>query len=776
MPLPFEMTQYRAWAVSTLEPLPNGKLAKVPRHPSTGMPIDPTDPACWATYEECAAAVNAGRFRCMGFMLSSADPFIVIDLDAPVTDEDRQAAESICAAFAGTYQEISASGTGVHIICRGEIPLEGCRRGRVEIYANLRYMICTGNTFVQAEITNQQEMLNVLYAEMAVTRAKGMGEFDPDADDSDCERSDIEVLEIGASADNANKFNMLCAGQWQELGYPSQSEADLALFNMLTFYSNDNSQCVRIFRMTALGQREKAQRNDYMSYCVGTARAAVEYSVIGRLDNPLQACAGATSQSEPAQTPATTIIDTPEVQVVSTVAEEPELEEWGYAKQYEPLPWPPGWTGHLAHYMYTTALRPVPEVGIMAALGLAAGLIGRSFNTPTGAGLNLYQILVAPTGVGKEGMKSGIDRVLGHMRETLPTIYDRVGPSVIASGQALIKVLDEKPCCISVFGEFGQTIARLGDSRCSASDRMLLQMLLDLYTKSGKGSRLDGMVYSDKTKNVPVLDSPCFSFIGETTPQIYEELDLSMVESGLLPRINLYEYVGDRPRFNYDHDKPIDPVLLRQLCGMALTGFAIEQRKSTVLVAQSPAADEMLRGLNDEADKHINKNRSEAVRQLWNRFHLKVLKVSSLLAVVDNFSAPTVSKEHVAWAEMYCRRDIETWMKKFEQGEIGSRDLRSEGLLQACVAAYAKMAPATRIAHYEVPMSAAGRGDIIPQRYLKKRLKRHSFFQKHPKGTNLAVDLAIKEAVACETLIELPIADKVSLGIAQTAKVYLWKK
>lgn len=770
MAIPVELTRLHAWAVSTGDVLPDGKLDKIPRNPLTGAPIDPTNANHWADYDTCAEAVASGKFKLLGMLLSGLDPYVVIDLD-PHTPDDEATAEKISQAFSDTYQEISAGGRGIHIICRGELPVDGCRRGGVELYANRRYMICTGNTFLDNEIVEKQQLLTQLWVEVTsgATSHRGgpdLGNFDPDADDTDCRRSDAEILEIASTAENAAKFNALCAGQWAELGYPSQSEADLALFNMLAFYSDDNSQCVRIFRMTALGRREKASRDDYMRYCMATARAAIAPSVLSTIPSPLDAAAPAPVDTAPLEVSATPVPET------SGPAPDADVDEWGYAADYVPMPWPPGWAGQLAYHIYRTSLRPVPEVGIMAALAIIAGFCGRSYNTATGAGLNLYQILVAPTGVGKEGLKSGIDRVTGAIRPAIPVIDDRTGPAVIASGQALIKLLDKKPCCLSIFGEFGQTIARLSDARCSGSDRMLLQMLLDIYTKSGHGSRLDGMVYSDRTKDVPVVDAPCFSFIGETTPQIYADLDLSMVESGLLPRINLVEYTGNRPKMNYDIDVPMDDTMLRQLTGMVLTGFALEQRKSVVNVKHSPEAEDALRAINDEADDRINANRSEAVRQLWNRYHLKILKISSLLAVIDDFNAPRVTLDHVRWAELYCRRDIDTWVGKFSAGEIGSTDIRAEGILTAALRAYAHVPVSTRVAAYRVPAGAAHMDDIVPMRYIRKRLKRHSFFQKHTKGTASAIDAAIKEALAAETLVELPIADKIALGIAQTARMF----
>jgi primase-polymerase (primpol)-like protein len=48
-------------------------------------------------------------------------------------------------------------------------------------------------------------------------------------------RHDSEVLAHAARAKNGATFTKLWKGEWQGLGYTSQSEADAALLNMLRF-------------------------------------------------------------------------------------------------------------------------------------------------------------------------------------------------------------------------------------------------------------------------------------------------------------------------------------------------------------------------------------------------------------------------------------------------------------------------------------------------------------------------------------------------------------
>lgn len=84
--------------------------------------------------------------------------------------------------------------------------------------------------------------------------------------------TDAELLARAADASNGAKFDDLWQGRWQ-IHHASQSEADFALINILAFYSAAANQVVRLFRQSALGKRDKANRDDYLSPMVRRALA-----------------------------------------------------------------------------------------------------------------------------------------------------------------------------------------------------------------------------------------------------------------------------------------------------------------------------------------------------------------------------------------------------------------------------------------------------------------------------------------------------------------------
>jgi primase-polymerase (primpol)-like protein len=123
---------------------PDGRLDKVPYTPGTDRKASTTDLMTWGTIEEALEGLD--HFDGIGFVFSSADPYIGVDLDNCVDTETGEIEPWAWQIIEGldAYAELSPSGTGVHIIAKGRIPSSG-RHGSVEMYIRDRFFAMTGH-------------------------------------------------------------------------------------------------------------------------------------------------------------------------------------------------------------------------------------------------------------------------------------------------------------------------------------------------------------------------------------------------------------------------------------------------------------------------------------------------------------------------------------------------------------------------------------------------------------------------------------------------------
>jgi putative DNA primase/helicase len=119
---------------------------KVPYSAKTGRKASTTDLLRWSSFEEANEALRGGQqYSGLGFVFSSGDPFTGIDLDGcvdPQTGEAAAWATEIVCYFDG-YTELSATGTGIHVIVKGEI--RNRRKDGIEVYSSKRFFTVTGH-------------------------------------------------------------------------------------------------------------------------------------------------------------------------------------------------------------------------------------------------------------------------------------------------------------------------------------------------------------------------------------------------------------------------------------------------------------------------------------------------------------------------------------------------------------------------------------------------------------------------------------------------------
>ena len=120
------------------------KPDKVPYSARTGRRASSTDLLTWGTFEEALEAYENGEYDGLGFVFSSADPYTGIDLDNCVDGEGEIALWALeIVRYFDSYTELSATGTGLHVIVRGEV--SNRRKGDVEVYSSKRFFTVTGH-------------------------------------------------------------------------------------------------------------------------------------------------------------------------------------------------------------------------------------------------------------------------------------------------------------------------------------------------------------------------------------------------------------------------------------------------------------------------------------------------------------------------------------------------------------------------------------------------------------------------------------------------------
>ncbi len=699
----------------------DGKMTKIPLT-FTGHAASVIDPSTWCSFEQ-AIAVCAG-YNGIGFVLHHTDPFTIIDLDNKpehsCTPEQLERHTKIFQAF-DSYTERSVSGTGVHIIVRGRIP-SGVHRDNVEAYSTGRFMVCTGDILRNTPIADCQQLLDILYGEMKPPETTTLTDIEAVADDR-------EICEMAMRATNADKYNSLCRGEIDE--YPSQSEADFALLSIIAYYTQDNEQVRRLFRMTALGKRAKAiQDNVYLNRCLEKIRAKQPAPVdLSALVANAQALMDKKTDPQPEPKPSKT-------------------------NAFATLTLPPGLIGEMAQYFYKTAVRPVPEIALAAAIALASGVCGRSYNV-SGTGLNQYLILLARTGSGKEGAAAGIDKLISAVRPQLPMVEQFLGPAAFASGQALIKVLNEKPCFVSVLGEFGLTLQQLSDARANSSEKMLRKVLLDLYAKSGWHSVLRSSVYSDIEKNTNLIQAPNVTILGESTPEtFFDGLDASHISEGLIPRFSVIEYTGLRPpRNKLCHVAP-DAGLIQRFADLCAVSITTTNNNVCINVQFDDHSLQLLDEFDVRADAIMNESKVEVEAQVWNRAHLKALKLSALLAVGVNAHQPVVTNDLAQWAIAFVTRDCTLLAGRFSAGDVGNGDSKQYHDLRRIVNEFFGLS-AEKQSGYGVS-AAMFKAKVIPYLYLSRRTVNLAAFKSDRLGATTALKKIIQGYLDSGLLAEIP--------------------
>nr|DAR60723.1 MAG TPA: hypothetical protein [Caudoviricetes sp.] len=246
--------------------------------PSSGgwMPLSTTDLRGWMSAAEAwKRAKSLGPSARIGALLTPGCGVTVVDMD-----EDYAGDQMAMVEWLDSYAETSSSGRGTHIFVQANLA-GGVRDSKqdIEVYGQERFIIVTGNVINGWDsVEERQSKIDRLVARLGGLKSVSkpvLTTITGGATDEACRAALKRVW-------GQEKVRNLWKGDWQAMGYPSQSEADMALVEALCFATDDDAVVAATFRKSGLGQRQKAQTN-YVERTIGSIRRSRDTGEFGEM-------------------------------------------------------------------------------------------------------------------------------------------------------------------------------------------------------------------------------------------------------------------------------------------------------------------------------------------------------------------------------------------------------------------------------------------------------------------------------------------------------------
>jgi hypothetical protein len=201
---------------------------------------------------------------------------------------------------------------------------------------------------------------------------------------------------------------------------------------------------------------------------------------------------------------------------------------------------PDGLLGAIADWIEATARYPNRALAVGAATAVLSTLCGRHLYGPTGAALNLYILLLADTGYGKDWPLAAPHALL--CAAGFPKL---TATAKAFSVSALEQLVADRPCCLGVADEIAKSLLeRILSRKASTHESAMKSALLSLWSRyqnsapfsTTRKAKVPGS-HAPVTIDIP---SPAFSILGASAPKpFYEVLSSGSIHDGFLNRFLL---------------------------------------------------------------------------------------------------------------------------------------------------------------------------------------------------------------------------------------------
>lgn len=598
------------------------KGTKVPTSLSGGV-VSAYDPDEWHDYQAVAAHPRPAFF----FQRSAG--LFGVDLDGCLIDGVLLPwAQEIIDKFA-TYAEISPSGTGVKLYCKGDCDRKkakklggevGGKKSGVELHG-YGYFCVTGKPFGEfREVTDCQTALAWLFEKYWPSNSKAVTSYAPSADAEFRAQAYMRSVPIAISGQGGSPATMYAAGVLA-CGFALSDAAAMPLLQ------NWNMRCDPPWTDTELERKLSEARKTNrkpIGYLLNETRAddIPEVDLSGFEADPLPQ---ATEKLDPGPLS---------------------------AKVFERLP---GLIGEVVRFNLVTARHPQPELALAGALCLMSVLTGRKVQDDQGARTNIYTVSIAATGAGKDYARQINARLL-----QAGGAHALLGEDSWASGNGLLRTLSDQPAKLFQVDEIGRLFLSLKSSKGQGQEYAIGGELLKLYTSAD--TVYTGGAHVNKDDDIKIVE-PHAVVHGTNNELFWNGVTTDNIREGLVGRLMIFPAAG-RVRQRLDFKKPALPERLvawvKAWAAWAPGGGELDSIAKTVAYTQ--AAEDRSRSYRRQIDDRLaeedrtDKNRSA----LWVRSAEKTGKLALLFAC-SRIADPACEEFEVTLEDVELAIAISNW-------------------------------------------------------------------------------------------------------------------
>lgn len=661
MDIPTELAELDRWVVWKYECKPSSKPAKVPFNAKTDRHASVSKDEDWCDLGTAMKAYKERGYSGIGFVFVAEDDICGVDIDE-CRSSNGQLSDEACTILAKlrSYCEVSPSGRGVKVFCRGRIPLSSGRKckidheQRLELYTSGRYFTFTGQAIKKCPklLSEASDALAELVAQYVDTK--------------------VVQPEISAGVKPANAAAR--AASYAKTMSPSISGQR---GHDLCFHF-----CCRMLNGFDLSVEEFWPiLNDW------NARCEPPWSE-RELEHKIEEAIAIGKQEQRGYM----YVD--DLQTVGTgVAEfhdwfKQDDQQWLEKHRFPSHLLPhTGLLADICQYINSHAFRTQPVLAMSAAISLMSLALSRKVCDDQNTFTNTYIINLAATGEGKNNPQMQVLKLIESVDFDL---INHVGDEV-TSDTAIENDLYRHGSMLYLKDEYGSEWR--GQSKAPWL-HSVNTILMKLWGKADSSHRCKTKSSDSKPR---LIQKPCLSLSGWTTPGMFWPTVMSdHLTDGFLARLLLFDVTDTRSQLNKNQTNPPIPTELTERLRywfnyQGETQFDPDKPGAFVplRIERTAKATELMQDAMQEMTKYED---SEMEFGIWKRMPEKAARLAIISAAsrVDYASDLLINEDDAAWGcavASWCSASLISRTKQFGGGET-TRERQIDRVLQCIRSAF----------------------------------------------------------------------------------------